>query len=36
LAGQEIQYRKMIDSAYKTFITTLINDQKEEAVSEVL
>ena len=36
LAGQESQYRKMIDSAYQSFIETLIRDQEEEAVSEVL
>lgn len=36
LAGQESQYRKTIDSAYQSFIKTLIQDQEEEAVSEVL
>ena len=36
LAGQESQYRKMIDQAYQSFIKTLIQDQEEEAVSEVL
>lgn len=36
LAGQENQYRKIIDSTYQSFIKTLIQDQEEEAVSEVL
>ena len=36
LAGQESQYRKIIDMTYQNYIKTLINDQAEEAVSEVL
>ena len=36
LANQEKQYRLNIDYTYKNFIKTLINDQKEQAVSEEL
>lgn len=36
LAQQEKQYRSNIDFTYKNFIKALINDQKEQVVSEAL
>ena len=34
LAGQEQQYRKIINNAYQSYIQTLIKDQEKEAESE--
>lgn len=36
LSRQEEQYRKIMNTTYQNYIKTLINDQKEEAVNEVL